>query len=36
VRRSIWDNAGNSRPATAPEGLLDHLIGRSPIAFPGW
>ena len=27
VRRSIRDNVGNSRPATAPDPLLDHLIG---------
>ena len=27
VRRSIRDNVGNSRPATAPDPLLDHLVG---------
>jgi hypothetical protein len=27
VRRSIRDNAGNSRPTNAPDLLLDHLVG---------
>jgi hypothetical protein len=33
VRRSIRDNVGNSRPATAPERLLDHLVGGSQQRF---
>jgi hypothetical protein len=33
VRRSIRDNVSNSRPATAPDPLLDHLIGGGQQRF---
>ena len=33
MRRSIRDNVGNSRPATAPEPLLDYLVGGGQQRF---
>jgi hypothetical protein len=33
VRCSIRDNVGNSRPATAPDPLLDHLVGGGQQRF---
>jgi hypothetical protein len=33
VHRNIRDNVGNSRPATAPDPLLDHLVGDGQQRF---
>jgi hypothetical protein len=35
VHRSIREYVGNSRPATAPDPLLDHLVGSGQQRFPG-
>jgi hypothetical protein len=33
MQRSIRDNVGNSRPATAPDPLLDHFVGGGQQRF---
>ena len=35
VRRSIRDNVGNSRPATAPDPPLNHLVGDGQQGLTG-